>query len=197
MANKKLHTIVIGVIIAVIGGFILSLIEPAKNLFLSLLSTFWNSVLWMWEALFSSYGLPGWALLILSFLALFPLFDVFQLIMKKNSQPHFEYVRDYLHKVNWEWRWFGDQILDLWCYCPSCSGVLIFNDSDRGPYGVGDAKTHFICEHCDHQTKSTIPGVESQALGLIEREIHRKVKTKEYKALLETRAALETNSNNR
>jgi len=194
MANKEKHSVRNGIIATVVGGIILWLVEPLQQLFAKLLIKVWDSAQWLWDAFLSNYNIPGWLILIACLLAL-PTILKFFLQIFKDEEPHFKYVNDYINNVNWEWKWIGGQISNLWCFCPSCEGRLVYEQFEVFEETYVN-KTNFLCENCGHSTKTTILGTYPQAIGSIEREIERRIRTDEYKKIFESRAAIKLNSSN-
>ena len=92
---------------------------------------------WVWSALTASYSLPGWILLIGIICALgFGLVCIVLAVLffaesKPARKPEYEaYTEDVMFGAKWEWRWgAGGGILDLWCFCPVCQGILVWNAS--------------------------------------------------------------------
>ena len=139
------------------------------------LTWLWLGVLWCWEALISSYSLPGWAWIIVFLFAIIGVITIFRALNLFNKPEYVSYVEDDIFGAKWRWQWRANHISDLWCYCPQCEAVLISNDSIFGP-------TVFICEHCDHSVIATIQGGrKAYALGVVKREIDRRIRTGENK----------------
>ena len=91
-----------------------------------------------------------------------------------NKADYHTYTDDTLYDVHWRWEWKKDKIFNLSCYCPECDEKLVYEDDPILH------KTYFLCEKC-HCQKAVIGGGESRyALGIVEREILRKVRTKTY-----------------
>ena len=96
--------------------------------------------------------------------------------------PAFQnYTEDMLDDVRWRWRWVGNRITDLRCFCPICDSQLV---SSRGLL-----ETSFICEHCpadgslfsagdrDRIVGTVMGGDRHYAVGATEREIQRRIRT--------------------
>ena len=105
----------------------------------------WSGLSWIWDLLYSSHPVPGGVILVLSLLALFGLVKVLFQGEKKEQQvagPAFQnYTEASFDGVRWRWGWRGNQVDNLWCFCPICDAQLVF-------YEEGYGETDFICEHC-------------------------------------------------
>lgn len=96
----------------------------------------------------------------------------------KNGEDFHDYVEDNLYSVPWRWEWKKDNIVNLKCHCPKCDEVLVY-ENDNILH-----KTYFLCPSCDKQ-KAVIGGGDSKyAFGIVKREIQRKIRTKEFKDLI-------------
>ena len=87
---------------------------------------------------------------------------------------------DRMYGAVWRWRWVGNSISNLWCYCPNCDATLVYVNQSILDYRV-DPKTDFVCENCNTIIATIKGGNKEYALGAIEREIDRRVRTGEYK----------------
>ena len=100
-----------------------------------------------------------------------------------------DYAEDMIHDVVWRWRWSGNTIIDLVCYCPACDAQLEFwEGGNEVQLRCGGKCEPDIIRNYDSNTKiiplkSTIRGRSSRdALNKIESEILRRIRTGEYKA---------------
>ncbi|MCE2451320.1 MAG: hypothetical protein J4F48_00420 [Nitrospinae bacterium] len=170
-----------GVISAVIAGIILMIVPSMREYVVRFLKWLWLGVLWCWGTLVSSYSLPGWIWLVVFAFPIFGAIDIFLGIKNAISEPvsmsktdYRSYVEDSMFGAIWRWRWEGNAISDLCCYCPRCDGTLVSN------YLFGE--TEFLCENCNHSVRATIRGGDKYyAIGAVEREIGRRIRTSEYK----------------
>lgn len=104
-------------------------------------------------------------------------FALYFFLFRKGKDFH-DYIEDNLYEVPWKWEWKKDKILNLKCHCPSCDEILVY-ENDNILH-----KTYFLCPSCDAQ-KAVIGGGDSKyALGIVKREIMRKVRTKEFETLI-------------
>ena len=181
MNKQSIVSVRNGVISAVIAGIILMIVPAIREHVVRFLSWLWLGVLWCWGALVSSYSLPGWVWLVVFAFTILGAIDIFvdikNAISKTESisKPDYtSYVEDSMFGAKWRWRWEGNAISDLCCFCPRCDGNLVYN------YQFGE--TEFLCENCNHAVRAVIHGGDKYyALGAVEREIGRRIRTGEYK----------------
>ena len=140
-----------GIIVTVVGGLILSAIPQFRGFLVEAISWAWAGVTWVWIALISNYSIPGWAFLIIGFFALVGLAKICVVLWPENEQAYRNYTEDMLYGAKWRWSWNGDEISNLWCFCPNCDAQLI----PREGYG----STDFICERCpsDEPNRQVVP----------------------------------------
>ena len=187
MSESPIISVRNGVIASLIAGVILLMIPAVKEYFVRFILWLWYGLLWCWEALVLSYSLPGWALFILVLFAVAGItiigVAVVSLIGKASvDEPwHASYVKDTIYGVEWRWRWVENRISDLWCYCPRCDAILVYNDRSHFY-----EKTDFICENCNHSVITSITGGDkAYALEAVTREIDRRIRTGSAKRKLE------------
>ena len=114
---------------AVVGGVILSALTWLKGFFLEAMSRAWAGVIWFWSALIYYYSVPGWVLLIIGIFALVGLVSLALLYWVRrhpNEPAHRSYTEDMLYGAKWRWSWKGDEISNLWCFCPVCDAQLVY-----------------------------------------------------------------------
>ena len=177
-----------GLIATVVGGLILSGILRSSGQFANVGKSAWSGVSWIWAALVSSHPMPGWAILVVGLLALFGVIIIGILLkdflLKGNKEPPFRnYTEDMLDGVRWRWRWIGNRIDNLWCYCPSCDAQLVHSE--------GFSETSFICERCPSDGTLNLAGFRGRVVATVrggdrryavaaaEREIVRRIRTGE------------------
>ena len=181
MSENSIGSVRNGVIASIIGGIILLVILDSKEYLVRFLSWLWFGALWCWEALISSYSLPGWVWIIVFLFVLVGVMAIFQALKSLVDKPEYmAYVEDWMFGAKWRWKWMGSQgISELWCFCPRCEAMLVYQED------WGSGKTDFICENCGRSTVATISGGNKDyALGAVKREIDRRIRTGEYKKKL-------------
>ena len=176
MSENSYKSIRNGVIISVIAGIILLVF---KDYVVNIFSWLWSGIVWCWEALIASYSIPGWAWLVILIFALVGLVTIYIVIKRESQEPEFKsYTEDFIHGVKWRWRWVGNWISDVWCYCPHCDATLVYDDSSCNDFSDIN-KTDFICENCGHSVVASITGGgKDYVIGAIKREIDRRIRTK-------------------
>ena len=145
----------------------------------SFLTWLWFGVLWCWKALISSYSLPGWAWIIVFLFAIIGVITILQALIPVEKPEHVSYVEDDMFGAKWRWKWIENRLSNLWCYCPHCDATLV-RQVDSILH-----ETHFLCENCRHSVITTLRGRDKYfVLGVVEREIDRRIRTGEYKRKL-------------
>jgi hypothetical protein len=183
MSENSFISIRNATIASVIAGVILLAVPVLRGYVVSFLSWTWAGVVWCWDALVASYSLPGWAWLLIFIFALIGVTNIYLAVKGESEEPEFKsYVEDFMHGAKWRWSWIGNQISNVWCFCPRCDATLVYDDSSCGRLYSGVNKTDFICENCSSNVVASISGGNKDyATGAVEREISRRIRTGEYK----------------
>lgn len=182
MLSGESHSVRNGVIATVVGGIALAILgelwPPVKAVMIWLLEKFLAFVGLFGE----SYSVPGWALSVLGLLALITVIRAVVELRTNSAPQHAGYVEDILYGVKWRWSWIGEEISNLWCFCPVCDAELVYDDSSaRSIYSRDEPRTLFSCEHCNRNVMGRIDGGgKDYALGAVRREIRRKIRTEKY-----------------
>ena len=183
MSENSFKSIRNGAIASVIAGVILLAVPVLRGYVIIFLSWLWSGVVWCWDALVASYSLPGWVWLLIFILAFVGLVNIYLSLKGESEEPEFKsYIEDFIHGAKWRWSWMGNQISNVWCFCPRCDATLVYDDSSCRSLCSDVNKTDFICENCGHSVVASITGGNKDyATGAIRREIERRVRTGEYK----------------
>ncbi len=183
MSENSFISIRNATIASVIAGVILLAVPVLRDYVVSFLSWAWSGVVWCWDALVDSYSLPGWAWLLILIFALIGLINIYLAVKGESEEPEFKsYVEDFMYGAKWRWSWTGNQISNVWCFCPRCDATLVYDDSSCRSYYSDVKKTDFICENCSRNVVASISGGNKDyATGAVEREISRRIRTGEYK----------------
>lgn len=182
MIKNTIKPIVIGVVIAIVSGIILLDAPTLKSYIYDSFQWILATIISLWNKLFIAYSLPVWAWIIIFIFALIGLITIYIALRGEKKEPeYYSYTEDNLFNVKWQWHWAENKAIDIWCYCPNCEAILVYDDSScRRLYE--DCKTHFICENCNRSIMATILGGDKEyALGMISREINRRIRTGIYK----------------
>ena len=191
MANKHSHLVRNGVIVTVVGGLVLaaimSLIPQLRAFFVNATLWAWRGVTRVWAALISNYSVPGWVFLIIGLFALVGLALLCVILwfrIKPEIEPKYKkYTEDMLYGAKWRWSWQGNEISNLWCFCPICDAQLVYSE--------GYAETYFICERCSPDRADRHYRAQGRVIATVEggdryyaesaakREILRRIRTGE------------------
>ena len=192
MPPKPEHTLRNTIIGTVLGGlllaFLLSWVVPSiGNFFLLFWGYIKSGFFFVWSLITSDYSTPGWVFLLLGMLSIPTIIRTVQKLKKPGSpQAVNHYFQDNLFGTIWRWAYGYNAFSNLWCFCPSCDNELVFKEvyssSYKGLYD-GPNQTEFICERCQ-TTRAKIEGDKNHALGKVEREIRRKIRTGEWQTVL-------------
>lgn len=178
------------VIATVIGGTIVSAIPPLRDLVAKAASFVAVGFTWVWTTVTARYSFSGWVVLVFGLFSLFGIVAAFSLLVANFLRPHRSYVEDMIDGAIWRWSWSKKGITDLWCFCPNCDLQLGYAERVRC--------TDFICERCPPvatergrrlptdpppaRVVTTVSGSGRwHAIGVIEREILRRVRTGEFR----------------
>jgi hypothetical protein len=191
MAEKESHTLRNSIIGTVIGGlilaFILHMTHSLNTVVLGALNLVAFPFIKGWSFLWSAHLIPGWLLLILCALAVVGFVVVYRRLRptKNPAEPdYYGYTEDVFDGAKWRWLWVNGSPSDLRCFCPSCDGELMYDDSSwHDPFKRHMKKeTLLFCEHCNRQVISRIEGGDmNYAVNVVASEIDRRIRTKEYK----------------
>ena len=117
--------IAVPIAVSVVAGLVLAGILRLGGLLGKVVLWVWSVLSWIWELLYSSHPVPGWVILVLGLLALFGLIIIVLMLKEflhgksESPEPTFlTYTEDMVDGVRWSWRWRGNQIDGLWCFCP-------------------------------------------------------------------------------
>lgn len=177
MSHSESHSIRNGIIATVAGGLILAALglvwPPAKT------ALHWcaQALEAIWQALISTYSVPGWLVLLLGLVSLIAMAILIAQLARNNtpSPSHLSYIKDSIHGVNWHWSWTSSGIANLWSTCPTCQGQLVFINNPDAPY-ISNPRVKLLCENCNHVI-TEIKGIDhSYALASVEREILRRLR---------------------
>jgi predicted RNA-binding Zn-ribbon protein involved in translation (DUF1610 family) len=124
------------------------------------------------------YNFPEWVIL-LSFLAIVVMVIFTIVLFIKILEPKYKmYRQDMFYGMLWRWKYKGDKIIDLWCYCPTCKSMLHVDDENcKTTSNLGEKVTFFICDKCNESEIGRIKGGNRQyALKVVIREILAKIR---------------------
>lgn len=116
-----------------------------------------------------SFTISSFELILFSLFSLLGFFKCFELIssMFKTKYSFHSYKEDNFKNILWKWSWSEKDVLDLWCYCPTCQTELT-HESDHLLY-----KTKFSCVECEKELLSLEGDNLNYILAGIKKEIKR------------------------
>ena len=175
--KHPLRTFIVG---TAIGGLLLGLLQWLTGF----ISTSWHAcklaLIWLFHLILSSVPVPVWLIVLVSPLIIPTLFRIFYKIRRKDVKPPTwrDYKEDDIMGMRWRWSYgyYSGDIYDIVCFCPSDDTQLIYED-----WG---SKIAFRCETCDRRF-GPFEGHRNYFLGRIERQIHRKLRSDEWKTVVE------------
>lgn len=134
------------------------------------------------EQLATQYNFPQWAI-ISSFLAIGIMVVFIIVLIIKIIEPKYKmYRQDMFEGMLWKWKYKGDKVIDLWCYCPHCGSMLHVDDENcKTTTTLGEKTTFFVCDTCDEREIGRIKGGDRKyALKVVLRAILAKIRLKTF-----------------
>jgi len=198
MTEKETHQIRNGIIVGVVVAIIVLFLPAVRNFFVAVFSWAWGAVKSFGKLITDYYKTPGWLILIFIILA-FPIcVRIIGAARKKREPGVYELYRsDLLFGAIWEWSYIGERIINLNCICPKCKGELVYEKHHKSTritrYGDEPDHIKLICENCN-EIRGKLMGQMDFALGTVEREIRRKIRTGEWKKSIKANLALAADS---
>jgi hypothetical protein len=169
------HPLRTGILCTVIGGLILTLILRLTGFFPAV----WQSCKLAFRFLISSVSLPVWLIVLISILIVPTLIRIFAFFKKNpNFLDYTDYTQDEILGMRWRWHYniYGGGIANISCFCPSDDTELIYED-----WG---SKVVFRCETCGKRF-GPFEGNRNYVIGKAERQIHRKLRSGDWKVVVE------------
>jgi len=126
----------------------------------------------------TKYTLLQWEIIV-SFFSLVGLIILGTLVIRKIFEPKYKkYKQDMFKGMLWKWRYKGEKVIDLWCYCPACKSMLQVDDENcKTTLNLGEKITFFVCNNCEEKEIGRIKGGDRRfALKSIKREIFTKIR---------------------
>jgi len=184
MKEKESHQVRNGIIATVVGGVILSFWSTLKDAVIKVFTWLWDMLIGAWNYLWSAHNVYGWIILALVFLSIPTIISGINRVKKKKELGYAElYREDNLFGAKWQWNYSNGNITNLEGICPQCQCELVyieyipkrfrFEDEGKSP------KTELKCDRCDI-IRASFKSARLYALGTVEREIERKIRTHEW-----------------
>ena len=183
--KEESHSIRNGIIATVIGGILLTFWPPFRDVIVKILSRVWGLFVGFWNYLSSEHNVYGWVIVIFVLLVIPTLVvGVRKLIGSREPSYQDLYREDHLFGAKWHWDYVNGSIAHLWCLCPQCESELVYSEFVPDQFNIDDVgkppRTEFVCEKCGI-SRASLEGRKDYALGTVEREIRRKIRTGEWK----------------
>lgn len=188
-----------GIIVTVVGGIILAILAWIFGGVLEVIKIIFNWVISAASSIKEVYVYVGdyfqspvtinwgwlWLLCALSVIALWKMLQplISPLIKKEKTPKPYkprldDYKKDVVFNIMWEWSKINGTLPNkLEGFCPNCSTRLIYTPE------IYPDKTSFICQNCNRKIK-TLDGDIHFAIGTVERQIERRIKTGEWKSIV-------------
>lgn len=184
MKEKESHSIRNGIIATVVGGILLTFWPPFRDVIEKILSWVWGLIVGIWSYLSSEHSVYGWVVIVFVLLSIPTLVvGIRKLIASREPGYQDLYTEDYLYGAKWHWAYINGSITHLWCLCPHCANELVYSEFVPDQFNIDHVekppRTEFVCEKC-RVTRASLEGRKDYALGTVEREIRRKIRTGEW-----------------
>ena len=174
--KHPLRTLILG---TAIGGLLLGLLQWLTGFISIVWHACKSAVIWLYHFLLLSIPVPLWLIIIISPIIISTLIKFYVGFKKKDVElsTFRDYNQDDIMGVRWRWRYtFNGGIDNLYCLCQSDSTQLVYTYDYRQLY--------FRCETCGEKF-GLFEGDHNFVLGMIERQIQRKLRSGEWKAIVE------------
>ncbi|MFM2075190.1 MAG: hypothetical protein RJB34_1495 [Pseudomonadota bacterium] len=177
--NSSLATQVIaGLVVASIIGAV-SFVLGAFKWVMEVAAIFWNH-------LTDASTLPNWSLYLLALMGLNTIIYWASLVIKpKGLNPIAAYTHDTFLGLKWRWSYISGSPTNAWAFCPECDTMLVY--SELGRYFDPVQKTVLTCETCCKDMLNH-EGDRAYLVEKIHRQIDRKIRTGEWKHIVESNA---------
>jgi hypothetical protein len=186
MPSEDKHPLLIEIIGGVITGIILilitALIPDVRSFLVTLIKAFASLLLSLWNYLISKAEVSWIIIWLLIFLSVPTVWRylIRPLTIRNKNNPDgpslSDYKGDQFNGVNWKWSQLEKSMpKNPEGFCPICSTRLVYH-YDGWPM----IQTVFTCDHCERDV-TTMNGDLNGALGIVKREIERRINTGEWK----------------
>ena len=128
------------------------------------------------------YNVPEYLVIITPVFIFIVVISLIFLAFKIFEPKYKMYRADMFHGMLWKWKYKGDRVIDLWCYCPKCTSMLLVDDeSCSATMTLGEKYTYFVCHECgDNEVGRIQGGDRNYALKVIIRAILAKIRLKTF-----------------
>ena len=145
--------------------------------------------IWVWTTINSRHSLSGWAVLVFGLFALFGIVAALFLLATSLFRPYRNYVEDMIDEAIWRWSWSKKGITNLGVSAQIAMGNLSTKNvadarilSVNGALRPTERGRRAPYDRPSVRVVTTIPARGRwKAIGVIEREIPRRVRTEEFR----------------
>jgi hypothetical protein len=161
----------------VISGLILALFLWLAGFLPAVWHALKSASIWLLHLLLLSVSVPFWLILLFSPFIIATLFRVFYAIKPKNLTWS-DYKQDNIMGIKWHWQYgnYSGDIQNIYCLCPYDDTELVYIESLR--------QVSFRCETCNRKF-GPFDGDHEHICRIAERQIRRKIRSGEWKAVIE------------
>jgi hypothetical protein len=184
MGKDEKHSVRSNVIGTVIGGLILSGIGYAVLFVPNLFRRIADLFVQVWGYFTASTSTPRWLLWLLFLTAAVTVFRLIRPALKRRSdEPRVSmYREDTFEGVIWRWSYdWANNPVNIQPYCPHCDTMLVHSESS---FWSDTRKVSFYCENCKRMLTEIEGGGRSYAISMIARLIDRKIRSEEWRRLV-------------
>lgn len=140
-----------------------------------------------WRQLLGTSALPNWVVYLLVLMAIQSLmYWAFRWIGSRKDSIS-RYNQDGFLGARWKWSFTSGAVRGLWAYCQRCGTALVYSH-DGGAYTMKPATVSLHCENCGSR-EVTSDGRREDLIGRVTRQIHRKVESGEWRAVVDAAEA--------
>lgn len=174
--------LIVGVISSVIGGILLEIFTT-----LQILATIKSIAISFGNIFTYTITIPVWGVLFLLFITYLVYIGIMYAKKKSsNTLTKEDYIQDNIFSIDWQWNWAFDGINNLTPLCPECSYQLNLSptiDRTKLSKGADFIMTKVECDHCGF--KKEINDEIDRLKHKVIKEIHRKIRTEEFKEIID------------
>lgn len=184
------HPILSGLIVAAVAAVAGSIWATVKGVWPAVLSAIWSWITAAWLWLGSTTGVWNWLLILLTVVSLGAIGAFVVAVWQNRNSPtpltQQDYRSDSFEGLRWFWTYdyFG-KVSGIYACCPDC---LLQLEPKYDARMYGSDRITYACEHCK-VTKAAFDEHHNKLESRIERFIHKKLRTGEWRNVLKVQPA--------
>lgn len=120
---------------------------------------------------------PNWIAYLLTMISVMALIRAAFSWIQSTAIKYKDFTQFNFRGAVWRWSFDSGRPHNVWCYCGTCDGTLVYSAEGDGFYS--DSRTTFHCEHCERKV-TEFDGTKSDVIGVVSREIERQIRTGEW-----------------